>query len=177
MRIFITGGDGFIGQHMVPELSTRHEICLLDADLRDHEKVSKQLKDFDPETTAAVFMVGEKDAQRLGGKFFRPWEGVANVGYRDGAYTLIAPHVSLKVPGFGEMSGTTLRQVLATADAETFKDVMGFFEPKIYNMLQTKFSQIKSEVIESFLLEGSLTGLADTSADDGPRYMLSLIHI
>ena len=49
MRIFITGGDGFIGQHMVPELSLRHDICLLDADLRDHEEVSKQIKDFDPE--------------------------------------------------------------------------------------------------------------------------------
>ena len=49
MRIFITGGDGFIGQHMVPDLSLRHDICLLDADLRDHEQVSKQIKDFDPE--------------------------------------------------------------------------------------------------------------------------------
>ena len=65
------------------------------------------LSDYDPETTAAVFMVGTKDAQRLGGKFFRPWEGSADVGYQDGAYTLIAPHVSLDVPGHGEMSGTT----------------------------------------------------------------------
>ena len=84
--------------------------------VRNPYQATELLKDYDPETTAAVFMVGEKDAQRLGGKFFRPWEGVANVGYKDGAYTLIAPHVSLKVPGFGEMSGTTIRQALANAD-------------------------------------------------------------
>ena len=30
------------------------------------------LKKYDPETTAVIFMVGKKDAQRLIGKFFRP---------------------------------------------------------------------------------------------------------
>ena len=42
------------------------------------------LSKYDPETTAAVFMVGKKDQERLGGKFFRPWKGKAEVGYRDG---------------------------------------------------------------------------------------------
>ena len=57
-------------------------------------------------------MVGEKDQSRLGGKYFRPWKGKAEVGYKDGAYTIIAPHVSMNVPGYGEMSGTSLRAVL-----------------------------------------------------------------
>ena len=139
---------------------------------------------YDPETTALLFAVGKKDMLenprfKIGLKkngdpsYFQDYEANKNnlQPFTQHGYLVVAPHVDIQIPGFGEMSGTTLRQVLATADAETFKDVMGFFDPKIYNMLQTKFSQIKSEVIESFLVEGSLTGLADTSADDGPRYL------
>ena len=134
------------------------------------------LKDFDPETTAAVFMVGEKDAKRLGGKFFRPWEGVANVGYRDGAYTLVAPHVSLKVPGIGEMSGTTLRQSLANANAGMFKDIMKFYNKSIHQMVLDKFKNLQEETIGNFLLkypinEVSLNSVgSNTDVDDGPRY-------
>ena len=52
------------------------------------------LKKYDPKTTAAVFVVGKKDASRLdNGKFFRPWKGKAEIGYKDGAYTYIAPHI------------------------------------------------------------------------------------
>ena len=69
------------------------------------------------------------------------------------------------------MSGTTLRQVLATADAETFKDVMGFFDPKIYTMLQSKFSALRTEIIESFIIkEGSSIAGSKAMVDDGPRY-------
>ena len=134
------------------------------------------LKDFDPETTAAVFMVGEKDAKRLGGKFFRPWEGVATVGYNDGAYTLIAPHVSLKVPGIGEMSGTTLRQSLANADAKMFKTIMKFYNKPIHQMVLDKFKNLQQETIGNFLLkypinEASVTSAgSNTDVDDGPRY-------
>ena len=134
------------------------------------------LKDFNPETTAAVFMVGEKDAKRLGGKFFRPWKGVADVGYKDGAYTLIAPHVSLKVPGIGEMSGTTLRQSLANADATMFKDIMKFYNKPIHQMVLDKFKNLQEETIGNFLLkypinEVSLTSAgSNTDVDDGPRY-------
>ena len=81
-------------------------------------KAEEILKRYDPETTAAVFVVGKKDAQRLGGKFFRPWKGKAEIGYRDGAYTYIAPHVSMNVAGYGEMSGTTLRTVLGDKNLE-----------------------------------------------------------
>ena len=52
------------------------------------------LKKYDPETTAAVFMFGAKDAGRLKGKFFREWKGKAEVGYKEGAYIIVAPHVS-----------------------------------------------------------------------------------
>ena len=49
MRIFITGHDGFIGSHMVPELATRHELGFLEYDLRDHAQVKAQLHEFNPD--------------------------------------------------------------------------------------------------------------------------------
>ena len=88
-------------------------------------KAEEVLSQFNPATTAAIFVVGEKDLNRLGGKFFRPWQGKATVGYRDGAYTMIAPHVSLEVPGYGEMSGTSIRQALSKGDVKLFRQIMG----------------------------------------------------
>ena len=49
MRIFITGADGFIGQHMVERLKDKHKLEFLQHDLRDHDKVGFQIRQFDPE--------------------------------------------------------------------------------------------------------------------------------
>lgn len=49
MKIFITGSQGFIGQHMVERLESKHELSFLTADLRDHAAVKQQLLDADPE--------------------------------------------------------------------------------------------------------------------------------
>jgi len=141
------------------------------------------LKKYDPETTAAVFMVGKKDAQRLGGKFFRPWKGKAEVGYRDGAYTLLAPHVSMKVPGYGEMSGTSIRAVLGDKSLDKkektkiFKGIFG--HTKNYDLIVNKLEKL-NEIMEGFchyldipklLKENSTNGETATinPVDDGPR--------
>ena len=135
---------------------------------------------YDPETTALLFAVGKKDMMenprfKVGLKkngepsYFQYYDKNKDnlQPFTKHGYLVVAPHVSLKVPGFGEMSGTTLRAALATADQKTFKDIMGFFDLKIYNLLRTKFSQ----VIESFLIENSnVTGLGKSIVDDGPRY-------
>ena len=118
---------------------------------------------YDPETTALLFAVGKKDMMenprfKIGIKkngepsYFQDYEKNKNnlLPFTQHGYLVVAPHVDIQIPGYGEMSGTTLRQVLAIADEKTFEDVMGFFDPKIYNLLKTKFSQIKNEMIESF---------------------------
>ena len=134
------------------------------------------LKKYNPETTAVVFVYGKKDAGRLNYTkkdgtpgYFQDFEkSKANLkGYETHGYVVIAPHIELKIPGFGEMSGTTLRAALATADQKTFKDIMGWYDPKLHMLLRKKFSQ----VIESFLIEATTTGLSGKSlVDDGPRY-------
>lgn len=49
MRIFITGSDGFIGQHMVERLKDKHELFFLQNDLRRHELVRWELEQANPE--------------------------------------------------------------------------------------------------------------------------------
>jgi hypothetical protein len=147
---------------------------------------------YDPETTAVLFAVGKKDMQenprfRVGKKkngepsYFQSYKG--NEGnlqsYTKHGYLIVAPHVDIQIPGFGEMSGTTLRQVLATADEKVFEDVMGFYDEMIHRMLRTKFSAALGERIEEFikthdlkkmLSEASLIDGSKADVDDGPRY-------
>ena len=140
------------------------------------------LSKYDPKTTAAVFIVGKKDQERLGGKFFRPWQGVAEVGYRDGAYTMIAPHISLNIPGVGEMSGTTIRQALSqppdTPESKRlFKGIMGWYDTGIHKMISGKL--MVNDIIEKFinnsdftdaLHEASVTSISQAGdVDDGPQ--------
>ena len=150
-------------------------------------KAEEILKEYDPESTAAVFMIGKKDAQRLGGKFFRPWKnehGNDLVGYRDGAYYIEGPHISINVPGYGEMSGTAIRQALGdkslnrTQKVKIFKGVFGHM--KNYNLIVNKLEKLNETIIEEFLttinikdylIERSTNaGGTNTDVDDGPRY-------
>jgi len=149
-------------------------------------KAEEILKRYDPKTTAAVFVVGKKDAQRLGGKFFRPWKGNAEVGYRDGAYTFIAPHISMNVAGYGEMSGTTLRTVLGDKNLEPsnkkkiFTSIFGRLNLKNYDWIVKKLESLSESVIEQFIVENdiskiisetSTTGTSKfTEVDDGPSH-------
>ena len=144
------------------------------------------LKKYDPNTTAVVFVYGKKDAGRLrttkkdgSPGYFQDFEkSKSNLkGYQEHGYFVIAPYIKLEVPGYGEMSGTTIRAALATADQKTFKSIMGWFDPKIYQLLRKKFNEALNEFIcknnfTSLLSEGSRSGGggSDGDVDDGPRY-------
>tara|TARA_R110001632_G_scaffold7553_4_gene30121 strand:+ start:73 stop:2493 length:2421 start_codon:yes stop_codon:yes gene_type:complete len=144
-------------------------------------KAEELLKKYDPKTTAAVFMVGAKDAGRLKGKFFQDWNGKAEIGYKDGAYLIIAPHVSMKVPGHGEMSGTAIRTALgakAITDkerAQLFKHIFGHM--KNYNLITKKLGVNESILdfiatgrVQEIISEASKTGTATLGdVDDGPQ--------
>ena len=115
-------------------------------------------KNFDPASTAVVFAVGGKDMRdsprfaNLDGmtkkgtpayyKTYRPGEEL--VGLDKHGYIAVAPHVEIDVPGFGEMSGTTLRKALKGASQEDFETIMGFYNQEIYDILQGKLEEISS---------------------------------
>ena len=143
-------------------------------------KAEEILKKYDHEKTAAVFMVGAKDASRLGGKFFKPWKGKAEVGYKDGAYIIIAPHVSMKVSGYGEMSGTAIRRALGDTDLDRkeklklFKSI--FSHAKNYDLIVNKLEKLNEYILEfctkinfsDIIAEANSTSTTGGDVDDGP---------
>ena len=115
-------------------------------------------KDFDPDATSVVFAVGGKDMREsprfanLDGftkkgtpayyKTYKPGEELVGLGKH--GYITVAPHVEIDVPGFGEMSGTTLRQALKGATPEDFETIMGFYNQEIYDILQGKLEEMSA---------------------------------
>ena len=134
-------------------------------------KPTEILKKFDEETTAFVTVVGEKDKNRLGGKYFQPYKGEPSVGYRDGGYVYAAPMTG------GSVSGTEVRNGLSVGSDEQKKNFFkkrayGKFNATIFSMITDKLDEgieISKEMIEEWLLnEGSKMGSGQ--ADDGPNF-------
>ena len=113
---------------------------------------------FNPQNTAVLFAVGKKDMEtqprfsNLGGMtkkgtpaYYKKFEPNQELDSLDAhGYITVAPHVSLEIPGIGEMSGTTLRQALVQSDPQTFEKIMGFFDQEIYDMLQNSLQEMSS---------------------------------
>ncbi len=123
-------------------------------------KAEEIVSNFNPETTAVVFLVGAKDMQddpRFAMKpkkdgspsYYQPYDKNKNnlEPLSKHGYLIVAPHVSITIPGFGEMSGTTLRKVLGekkprAQKQKTFKDIFGWYDEKTANMIFDKLEAI-----------------------------------
>ena len=139
-------------------------------------KPTEILQKFDEETTAFVTVVGEKDKNRLGGKYFQKWNGEPTVGYRDGGYVYAAPSSG------GGISGTETRNGLSVGSDEQKQDFFknrayGKFNATIFKMITDKLNEgieIPKEVIEDWLINESsnLGGNAGNDVDDGPNFFV-----
>ena len=131
-------------------------------------KAEEILSAYNPATTAVVFMVGQKDMEedprfRIGklksgnDTYFQDYSKHKDnmQGYDKHGYLIVAPHISLNIPGFGEMSGTALRQALKNSTPETFKKIMGWFNPAVYNTVKKKLAE---SITESLITEGGAGG-------------------
>jgi UDP-glucose 4-epimerase len=49
MKIFVTGSSGFIGSHLLPRLSSNHQVYSMTSDLTNHSSVEQELLKFDPD--------------------------------------------------------------------------------------------------------------------------------
>jgi hypothetical protein len=97
------------------------------------------LSKFDGKTTAYIAAVGEKDATRLAGKYFKPYNGKTGYGYDEIGYTYIIP--AEKNP----ISGTDVRNGLGNTDVEKSKSFFLKAYPKfdkdIFNMIKSKLNE------------------------------------
>ena len=121
------------------------------------------LDKFDSKSTAFITVVGEKDEARLGGKYFKKYDGRPESGYLDNGYVYVSPAQP------NAISGTDVRNWLsASEDSQRkagFKKAYPKFDPKIYNLISTRLMKVES-IMESFfqtfdiksLLEGATYG-------------------
>jgi hypothetical protein len=116
--------------------------------VRDPYKSEEITKMFNPNETAAVFVVGKKDLDRLrvdSGGYFLTYPGPDKElkPFSENGYVLIAPHISLNVPGYGEMSGTQIRKALGDTSKSRkekealFNNVFGWYSPKMAEFIFT----------------------------------------
>jgi len=119
-------------------------------------KAEEILTKLNPADTAVVFMVGAKDMKddprftmkpKKDGSpsYFQSFEtNKTNLqGFDKHGYLIVAPHQSVTIPGFGEMSGTSMRNALASAKSNTekinlFKSIFGWYDAKIADMIFKK---------------------------------------
>lgn len=133
-------------------------------------KPTEILKKFDEETTAFVTVVGEKDKNRLGGKYFQPYKGDPSEGYRDRGYVYAAPMSGNSV------SGTEVRNGLSVGSDEQKKNFFnkrayGKFNKTIFNLITSKLNEgifISKEQIEEWMISES-SAVSTGQADDGPN--------
>ena len=129
-------------------------------------KAEELMKNFNPEDTAVVFMVGSKDMQedprfKIGTKkdgspsYFQSYkDNKGNLqGFDKHGYLITAPHISIAIPGYGEMSGTELRNVLGTKTvsrdekAKIFKDIFGWYNKSTADMIFDKLEPLTESVL------------------------------
>ena len=122
------------------------------------------LDQYDPETTAYVSAVSEKDKGRLlGSDYFNeyPPEDGELIGYRDGGYVYTTPMAGFTFRG-DEISGTRVREAFRTDDIpeqekkDFFRYIYGTFNQEIYDLMTkrlTESNDFNGKLIEAFLIE------------------------
>ena len=130
-------------------------------------KSEEILSKLNPADTAVVFMVGAKDMKedprfKIGktkagsDSYFQDYKkNKTNLqGFDKHGYLIVAPHVNINIPGYGEMSGTTLRKVLGakiprSQKIQQFKNIFGWYDKKTADMIFDKLENMNESKIFS----------------------------
>lgn len=147
------------------------------------------LNRYNAEDTAFITSVGGKDANRLAGKYFKPYKDGAELdGYKKQGYIYVTPMGT----GGANISGTESRRGLRTGSLEDKKKfftdkVYGKFNKKIFDFIVNRLASlpeitkeyvyIPEHIVERWLINNptiiteisSITG--HTEIDDGPNYV------
>jgi len=94
-----------------------------------------------PPNTTYVTAVSQKDAERLGGKYFAPYDPETSTsGYAERGYFIVAPEMQLDIDG-KNISGTQLRAIFGNPNItdevkqEIFTKVYGKFDKDIFDKI------------------------------------------
>ena len=105
---------------------------------------SEILNKYDEDTTGFITVVGEKDEARLGGKYFEPYKGKVEIGFKDKGYVYISPAQP------NAISGTDVRNWLSKGtDDEKRKNFLKAypkFDETIYKFVTLKLKKINENM-------------------------------
>jgi hypothetical protein len=108
------------------------------------------LSKYDSDTTGLIVVVGEKDQNRLSGKYFTPYKGKVEQGYLDKGYVYASPSQP------NPISGTDVRYWLsAGSEAErkkNFTKAYPKFDSQIFKLITLKLKSLKECINEEIKL-------------------------
>jgi hypothetical protein len=111
---------------------------------------SEILNKYDEDTTGLIVVVGEKDENRLGGKYFTPYKGKITQPYLDKGYVYAVPSQS------NPISGTDVRYWLSSGDTaerkKNFTKAYPKFDDQIFKMITLKLKKLKECINEEIKL-------------------------
>ena len=102
------------------------------------------LANYPEETTGFISVVGEKDEMRLSGKYFTPYKGKVEMGYRDKGYVYASPSQP------NPISGTEVRNWLKAGDEQSKKDFLKAypkFDEKVFKLITLKLGKLSEDVL------------------------------
>ena len=108
------------------------------------------LKKYDSDTTGLIVVVGEKDQNRLSGKYFTPYKGKVEQGYLDKGYVYASPAQS------NPISGTDVRYWLSAGSSDdrkkNFTKAYPKFDSQIFKLITLKLKGLKECINEEIKL-------------------------
>jgi hypothetical protein len=108
---------------------------------------------FDPKNTELLFIVGKKDMEedprfskftKKDGSLSYLQKDVGNKKretFDKHGYLVVTPHIKIDMGGI-EMSGTSIRNKLKNGSKQDFKNIMGWYDEKIYNSIKIAFNKL-----------------------------------
>ena len=131
------------------------------------------LKKYNGKTIAYIAAVGDKDATRLQGKYFKPYKGKAGYGYDEIGYTYPIPAEE------NPISGTEVRRGLGSNDKEKakkfFLKAYPTFDKDIFKMISGKLNEDGMPggigvglILPGGYINGAPTGSVDESNNTKP---------
>jgi hypothetical protein len=104
------------------------------------------LNKYDEDTTGLIVVVGEKDKQRLSGKYFTPYKGKVTEPYLDRGYVYASPATA------NPISGTDVRYWLSAGSAadrkKNFTKAYPKFDEQIFKLITLKLKSLKECINE-----------------------------
>jgi len=108
------------------------------------------LNKYNEDTTGLIVVVGEKDENRLGGKYFTPYKGNVTEPYLDRGYVYASPATS------NPISGTDVRYWLSAGSEadrkKNFTKAYPKFDDQIFKMITLKLKKLKECINEEISL-------------------------